>query len=130
MRRQVTDPAAIEAEIDRLRSLALDALRRRWRVVFGRTAPAGLSKDLLGRMIACRIQELAFGGLDRDSLTFLEGLARQGGSPRRYLKAGTVLVRDYKGQRHTITVERDGYDWQGRTYRSRRRLHARLPARL
>jgi hypothetical protein len=118
MRRQVTNPAAIEAEIDRLRSLARDAVRRRWQVVFGRTPPAGLSKDLLGRMIACRMQELAFGGLDRDSLAFLDGLARQGGPRRRPLKPGTVLVRDYHGQRHTVTVGRDGFDWQGTTYPS------------
>jgi len=48
MRQQRTEAAAIEAEIARLRSLALDALRRRWRLVFGRTPPAALSKDLLG----------------------------------------------------------------------------------
>jgi hypothetical protein len=79
MRPQRTEPAAIEAEIARLRSLALDALRRRWRVVFGRTPPAGLSKDLLGRMMAWRLQEQAFGGLDRESLSFLEGFARHWG---------------------------------------------------
>jgi len=113
MRRQVTNPAAIEAEIDRLRLLVRGAVRRRWQVVFGRTPPAGLSKDLLGRMIACRMQELAFGGLDRDSLAFLDGLARQGGP-----QPGTVLVRDYHGQRHTVTVGCDGFDWQGTTYPS------------
>jgi hypothetical protein len=118
MRQQRTEPAAIEAEIARLRSLALDALRRRWRVVFGRTPPAGLSKDLLGRMMAWRLQEQAFGGLDRESLSFLEGLARHGGSPRRQLKPGTVLVRDYQGQRHTVTVAADGFNWQGATYAS------------
>jgi hypothetical protein len=118
MRPQRTEPAAIEAEIARLRSLALDALRRRWRVVFGRTPPAGLSKDLLGRMMAWRLQEQAFGGLDRESLSFLEGLARHGGSPRRQLKPGTVLVRDYQGQRHTVTVAADGFNWQGATYAS------------
>jgi Protein of unknown function (DUF2924) len=113
-----TNPAAIEAEITHLRSLALDALRRRWRVMFGRTAPAALSKDLLGRMIADRLQERAFGGLDRESLRVLDGLARHGGSPRRQLKPGTVLVRDYQGQRHTVTVMSDGFDWQGTTYAS------------
>jgi Protein of unknown function (DUF2924) len=115
---QRTDPAAIEAEIALLRLLALDALRRRWRVVFGRTPPAALSKDLLGRMIAWRMQEQAFGGLDRESLRFLDGLARHGSSSRRQLKPGTVLVRDYQGQRHTVTVAPDGFDWQGRTYSS------------
>jgi Protein of unknown function (DUF2924) len=118
MRQQRIEPAAIEAEIADLRSFALDALRRRWRVVFGRTPPAGLSKDLLGRMIACRLQEQAFGGLDRESLRFLDGLARHGGSPRRRLKPGTVLVRDYEGQRHTVTVAPDGFNWQGTTYAS------------
>jgi hypothetical protein len=118
MRQQRKVAPAIEAEIAHLRSLALDALRRRWRVMFGRTPPAALSKDLLGRMIAWRMQEHAFGGLDRERLRFLDGLARHGGSPRRQLKPGTVLVRDYQGQRHTVTVAADGFDWQGTTYAS------------
>jgi len=118
MLRQVTEPAAIEAEIEQLRSYASDALRRRWRVMFGRSPPAALSKDLLVRLIACRMQELAFGGLDRESLKFLDGLAQQAGPRRRQLKVGTVLVRDHHGQRHTVTVTRSGFDWQGTTYSS------------
>jgi hypothetical protein len=70
-------------------------------------------------MIAWRLQEWAFGGLDRESLRFLDGLARHGSSPRcRQLKPGTVLVRDYQGQRHTVTVASDGFDWQGTIYPS------------
>jgi hypothetical protein len=69
MRQPVTDPAAIAAEIARIRLLPVDVLRRRWQAVFGRKPPAGLSKDLLGRMIAWHLQEQAFGGLDRDSPT-------------------------------------------------------------
>ena len=69
-------------------------------------------------MIAYRLQERAFGGLDRESLRVLDGLARHGGSPRRRLKPGTVLVRDYQGQRHTVTVVNDGFDWQGAIYPS------------
>src|SRR6516162_11686228 len=109
MRRHATDPAAIEAEIAQLRLLALEARRRHWRVVFGRTPPADLSKDLLRRMIAWRLQERAFGGLDQESLRCLDGLARHGSSPRRQLKPGTVLVRDYQGQLHTVTVAPDGF---------------------
>jgi len=118
MRQRWTDPAAIAAEIDRIGLLPLDAVRRNWRAVFGRTPPAGLSKHLLGQMIAYRIQEQAFGGLDRDSLNFLERLARQGGPRRRQLKPGTVFVRQYQGQRHAVTVGRDGFLWQGATYSS------------
>jgi hypothetical protein len=116
--RRWREPAAIAAEINRVRLLRLDALRRQWRLVFGRVPPAGLSRDLLGRMIAARLQERAFGGLDRDSLRFLESLARQERLPRRQLKPGTVLVREYQGRRHTITTVRDGFEWRGTTYSS------------
>jgi hypothetical protein len=118
MRRRWPEPAAIAAEIDRIRSLPLDALRRQWRLVFGRVPPAGLSKGLLGHMIAARLQERAFGGLDRDSLRFLESLARHERPSRRQLKPGTVLVREYQGRRHTVTTLRDGFEWQGTTYPS------------
>jgi len=117
MRQHWTNPAAIEAEIARIRSLPLDALRRRWRATFGRTPPA-LSKHLLGRMMACRLQEQAFGSLNRESVRLLDGLGRHGGAPRRQLKPGTVLVRDYHGQRYTVTVVPDGFNWQGTTYAS------------
>jgi Protein of unknown function (DUF2924) len=118
MRQPVTEEAAIAAEIARIRGLPVDALRRHWRAEFGRKPPAGLSKDLLGRMIAWRLQERVFGGLDRDSLSFLDSLARHSGARRRQLKPGTVLVREYQGQRHTVTVVREGFDWQGTTYPS------------
>ena len=29
-----------------------------------------------------------------------------------------MLVREYQGQRHTVTVGREGFDWQGTTYSS------------
>jgi hypothetical protein len=69
-------------------------------------------------MLAFRLQERAFGGLDRESLGLLESFARHTASRGRHLKPGTVLVRDYQGQRHTVTVVPDGFDWQGRTYTS------------
>src|SRR3954471_10118841 len=118
MREPGTEEAAIAAEITRIRALPSEALRRRWQAVFGRKPPGVFSKNLLGRMIAHHLQEQTFGGLDRDSLKFLASLARRGGPPRRQLKPGTVLVREYQGQRHTVTVAREGFDWQGTTYPS------------
>ena len=115
------NPAVIEAEIDRIRSLGLDALRTRWRTMFGALPPPALSKDLIARMIAYRLQEAAFGGLDPATITRLDGLAR-GATPatevKRRLKPGTVLVREYQGERHTITVVPDGFVWRGTTFGS------------
>jgi Protein of unknown function (DUF2924) len=48
----------------------------------------------------------------------LKSLARYQRPPRRQLKPGTVLVREYQGRRHIVTTVRDGFDWQGTTYPS------------
>ena len=32
--------------------------------------------------------------------------------------AGTRLLRDYQGVEHSVTVLQDGYEWQGRPYKS------------
>jgi Protein of unknown function (DUF2924) len=112
------DPAAIEAEVDQVRSLGIDALRRRWRTMFGAVPPKGLTKDIIARMIAYRIQEEAFGGLDKETVKLLDRLA-QGEKPsdlNRRLKAGTVLVREYLGERHTVTIVPDGFLWADKTY--------------
>jgi hypothetical protein len=116
-----TDLPAIETEIEHIRSLGLDALRVRWRSIFGATPPMALSKDLLARMMAYRIQEKTFGGLDRTTIRLLDGMARgqkPGTDVKRRLKAGTVLVREYQGERHTVTVVPGGFVWQGTTYGS------------
>ena len=117
---QTVDAAAIEAEVDHVSSLGIDALRKRWRLLFGATPPKGLTKDSIARMIACRIQGEAFGGLDRETVKLLDRLAR-GGKPsglNRRLKGGTVLVREYQGERHTVTIVPDGFLWQDSTYLS------------
>lgn len=88
--------------------------------MFGAVPPKALTKDILGRMIAYRIQEEAFGGLDRDLVKLLDRLAR-GEKPsemKRRLKPGTVLVREYQGERHTVTIVPDGFLWGDETYSS------------
>jgi Protein of unknown function (DUF2924) len=61
-------------------------------------------------MITYRLQEEAFGGLDRATVKLLDRLARGETSElNRRLKAGTVLVREYRGERHTVTVVPGGF---------------------
>jgi hypothetical protein len=120
MDQRTKDAAAIEAEVDQVRSLGIEALRKRWRLLFGATPPKGLTKDIIARMIAYRIQGEAFGGLDRETVKLLDRLAR-GRKPdglNRCLKAGAVPVREYQGERHTVTVVPGGFLWQDSTYLS------------
>jgi hypothetical protein len=113
------DAAAIKAEVNQVGSLGTDALRQRWRLMFGAIPPKSLTRDIIVRMIVYRIQEGAFGGIDRETVKLLDRLAR-GEKPElsRRLKAGTVLVREYKGERHTVTIVPDGFLWREKTYSS------------
>ncbi len=112
---------AIEAEIDRVRLLGVDALRTLWRTTFRASPPPAFSKDLIARFLCWHIQEQAIGGLDPKTAKHLGGLARGDRSradrPRRF-KPGTVLLREYQGERHTVTVVADGYVWREATYAS------------
>ena len=111
----------IIAKVEKLRTLGKDDLRVRWSKMFGKTPPPALTKDLLGRMIAWRIQEKFYGGYDKATLRLLDRLARDktikpATEPR--LRPGTVLMREHGGVRHTVTVTPDGFVWQDRTYPS------------
>ena len=65
----------LEAELAELKRLSLDDLRLRWRNYWGRLAPAHLSRGLLLRVMAYRLQAEAFGDLDRKTIRMLERLA-------------------------------------------------------
>jgi hypothetical protein len=38
--------------------------------------------------------------------------------PGRVLKAGATLVRQWRGRTHTVLVREDGFEYEGRRYRS------------
>jgi hypothetical protein len=104
-----------------LRSLDLDALRALWRGTFRSSPPLAFSKDLMARFLCWHIQEQAQGGLDPGTAKHLDGLVRgdkPGADHPRRLKPGTVLLREYQGERHTVTVVPNGYVWHETTYAS------------
>jgi hypothetical protein len=121
MASSLLDREAVEAEIDRIRSLGVDALRNLWGATFRAAPPPGFTKDLIARFLCWHIQEQAFGGLDPKTAKHLASLAR-GDSLKanrfRRLKPGTVLVREYQGERHTVTVVANGFVWHEATYAS------------
>jgi hypothetical protein len=114
-----SDREAVEAEIERIGSLGLNDLRTLWRTTLRTSAPKGFTKDLITRFLCWHLQEQAFGGLDPQAAKVMAGFA--GGhkpSTDRRLKTGTVLVREYQGERHTVTVARGGYVWRENTFSS------------
>lgn len=89
--------------------------------MFRAAPPPAFTKDLVARYLCWQIQEQAFGGLDPQTAKHLAGLARgdrSGADRPRRLKPGTVLVREFQGARHTVTVVANGFVWREATYAS------------
>lgn len=113
-------PAAgtsFEEELAVVAAAGLEQLRPRFRALFRVPAPDCLSRDLIARLIAHRLQELRLGKLDRSLAEQVEKLGRGQVSLRR-LKAGTVLVREHEGVMHEVVVAPGGFLWNGENYAS------------
>ena len=117
---------SIPARLAALKTMPMPDLKAQWRDLFD-TEPPPFNRRHLENRIAYRIQELAYGGLKPETLRRLEALGEQYDSDNvttRRIRhdarpvAGTRLVREYRGVEHTVTVLADGYEWQGRPYRS------------
>jgi hypothetical protein len=110
-------PAAIdlEAELARIAAMNIGELRGLWREREGGEAPKGFSKDLIARALAYAIQEEQLGGLSPEVKKLL---ANPDAQPPRRIKAGSVIVREYAGDRHEVFVIEGGFSWQGKTYPS------------
>ena len=122
---QYNDPSVL-ARVLSLKSDSMQDLKRQWRDLFGREAPP-YNRRFLESRLSYRIQELAYGGLRPKTIEILRRLADEldGGNlaVRRIRRdnkpiAGTRLIREWQGVEHTVTVLADGYEWQGRPYRS------------
>ena len=116
---------SVLAQIGALKSMPVTGLKARWRELFDTEAPP-YNRRFLESRLAYRIQELAYGGLKPETLERLAALAEQGdGKATRRARwaqerpiAGTRLIREWQGIEHSVTVRDDGYEYQGRPYKS------------
>ena len=117
---------SVLARLTALKSMPVAQLKEQWRELFG-TEPPPYNRPFLESRLACRVQELHFGGLKPSTLRRLEQMSEEldGGDvvkrrARHHTKpiAGTRLVREWRGTEHVVTVLADGFEWQGRPYRS------------
>src|SRR4030088_2613439 len=125
MPRDTIDNAALEAEIGRLPALSLLELRNRWKMLIGHSAPKSLRRNFLARAIAYQMQVEAYGGLSVGTKRRLPEIAnalRNGdatsmlGSTR--IRTGTQMIRQWQNTTHTVTAVAEGFEWNGRTYKS------------
>ena len=119
-----TDASAVDRQITELLDRSTPELRLAWRQLHRIDPPQGLSRDLLIRALAHQLQERAAGGASRALRRRLRTLAgefqKRSGSfdPDIAPKTGSTLVREWRGHAHTVLVRENGFDYEGRRYRS------------
>ena len=123
------DPSLDQTVLSRLaalKAMSVKELKAEWEKLIGTSAPNN-SRAFLELRIAYRLQELTYGGPDRETRRMLdlladevEGVSRrknQIADPRNPVD-GTRLIREWNGVEHTITVLKDGFEWGGQRYKS------------
>ena len=109
-----------------LKNKTVNELKAEWQALFDATAPNN-SRTFLESRLAYRIQELTYGGPDKQTRRLLDLLAdevegtltrkAQIADPRNPV-VGTKLIREWDGIAHTVTVLKEGFDWSGQRYKS------------
>ena len=134
----VPPPAPVPSELaDRLRqlsNLSIAQLRSLWQRHYQVQVPKGLSRDLLVRFVAHRLQEDTLGRLSKATLRRFDALRGRigeqsaGEALRRSasLKPGTTLLREWNGTTHTVLVRDDGFEYRSERYASLTKVAAAI----
>lgn len=122
----MTTDEPILARLAALKAMSVKDLKTEWQALFDAPAPNN-SRTFLESRLAYRIQELTYGGPDKQTRRLLDLLAdevegtltrkAQIADPRNPV-VGTKLIREWNGVAHTVTILREGFDWDGRRYKS------------
>jgi len=121
---------SLVARVAALKTSPTPDLKQMWREMF-QTEPPPFNRRFLETRLAYRIQELALGGLRRETVKHLEKLGEQldGGKAdvrRRRVDGrpicGTRLIREWDGERHEVVVHVDDFEYAGQRYKSISRI--------
>lgn len=111
-------------QVAALPEMSAEELRKMWRT-YNQTEPPPFNRAFLVRRLAYRLQEVAHGGLPKKTEKRLERLAKEEGAPKEskrrpgeQLLPGTRLVREWKGAEYCCHVLQDGFECQGRKFKS------------
>jgi Protein of unknown function (DUF2924) len=114
----------LAAEIARLSKLDIDKLWERWKAIYGREPSREIGRSFLSRAISYRLQEGASGGLKPATCRLLARAVEETASDSskrpqtRVAHSGTILIREWQGTAHRVTMLDDGVSFNGKRYRS------------
>lgn len=116
---------SIMARLAALKTTGTPELKAMWKELYGCDAP-NFSRQYLEPRLAYRIQELSLGGLSKATKERLRNLADNKDDKRATkptcLSTGTMLRREWRGGIYKVTVLTDGYEYEGKRFKSLSRI--------
>ena len=117
--------AELQAKLAAVTLMNAEQLRTEWRRLYRALPPSRIGRELLLLGVAWKLQEQVHGGLSAGTTRRLAELATtmsDGGDLVRSravrLRQGAKLVREWQGETITVLVLEDGFEWQGKRWRS------------
>ena len=110
------DPEKLNSKLNSLIHMSRADLVNEFSRVYRRPPPLRLSNFIMALATAYRIQEHVYGGLKPEIRKML--LNGKAVAPARKASPGTLLIREWRGQQHNVTVHEDRVEYQGKAYRS------------
>ena len=107
-----------------MQKLTLNELRQMWAKAWGKLPHGTMGRTMMIESLKFKQWEKETGGLKAKQQDRLNGLIKTyKRNPESFkkvanLKPGTRLVRIWKNKKHCATVMRDGFEYQGQTYKS------------
>jgi len=117
-------PSALAEELAALQNLDIGVLKQRWRALYQTEPPARISRCLLLQAVAYQLQAQSLGGLKSSTRRLLERLEQERNTrspakePPTRLSPGSVLMREWHGISHAVTVLENGVLFRRTRYRS------------
>src|SRR5215471_5243283 len=118
----------VATNLEDLERLSRAELRTLWKAELAEEPPSSLGRDILALGIAYGRQERRYGGLAKPVARELDRLLTRvlgdvgNDAPKTPTaplpRTGTILVREWRGAIHQVTVVDDGFLWNGKNYRS------------
>ena len=105
-------------ELEHIEQLDREALAHLWTEILRAPLPRQLSQTVIRRVLASELQWRSSGQRRDAIIRRLRRVLATADRASPTSQAGQRLVREWNGKRHVVDVTRDGYVWNGRTWRS------------
>lgn len=128
---RITD---MQETIEQLNQLSREELIKKWKKLFKTNSPQHARKEFLIKHIVWELQARKQGGYSAQTQKQLDKLANKLAKKQEVsetdikettkqtsileIKAGTKLIREYKGEKHEVIALEKGFEYKNRQYKS------------